>query len=165
MINPQALTELYKNLPWMYSLLREEPTGTHYLRVVCGSTFLYEVFLQLTDAEVAAVLPLSRINEEFFAELRRMEPFGPGNPNPVFASQRLVAVPHSARIVGQGHLKLRLASADAQGPAVDAIGFGLADYLPEIEQGRPFSACYTIELNEYRGQRSVQLRLLDVRWE
>ncbi|WP_426058352.1 single-stranded-DNA-specific exonuclease RecJ [Hymenobacter sp. B1770] len=115
--------------------------------------------------EVAALLPLSRINEDFFAELRRMEPFGPGNPNPVFASQRLVAVPNSARVVGQGHLKLRMASADAQGPAVDAIGFGLADYLPEIEQGKPFSACYTVELNEYRGQRSVQLRLLDVRWE
>ena len=115
--------------------------------------------------ELAAVLPLARINEDFFAELRRMEPFGPGNPNPVFASQRLLAVPNSARIVGQGHLKLRLASADVQGPAVDAIGFGLADYLLEIEQGRPFSACYTVELNEYRGQRSVQLRLLDVRWE
>jgi single-stranded-DNA-specific exonuclease len=115
--------------------------------------------------EVAATLPLGRINEEFFAELRRMEPFGPGNPNPVFASQRLVAVPNSARVVGQGHLKLRLALADAQGPAMDAIGFGLADYLPEIEQGKPFSACYTVELNEYRGQRSVQLRLLDVRWE
>jgi single-stranded-DNA-specific exonuclease len=115
--------------------------------------------------EIAATLPLARINEEFFAELRRMEPFGPGNPNPVFASSRLVAVPHSARVVGQGHLKLRLASADATGPAVDAIGFGLADYLPEIEQGMPFSACYTVELNEYRGQRSVQLRLLDVRWE
>ena len=115
--------------------------------------------------DVAAVLPLSRVTEEFFAELRRMEPFGPGNPNPVFATRRLVAVPHSARVVGQGHLKLRLASAEAQGPAVDAIGFGLADYLTEIEQGQPFSACYTVELNEYRGQRSVQLRLLDVRWE
>ena len=115
--------------------------------------------------DVAAVLPLARITEAFFAELRRMEPFGPGNPNPVFASRRLLAVPNSARVVGQGHLKLRLASADAQGPAVDAIGFGLADYLPEIEQGRPFSACYTVELNEYRGQRAVQLRLLDVRWE
>ncbi len=115
--------------------------------------------------EVAAVLPLSRINEAFFAELCRMEPFGPGNPNPVFASRRVVAVPGTARIVGQGHLKLRLASADTTGPALDAIGFGLADYLPEIEQGQPFSACYTVELNEYRGQRSVQLRLLDVRWE
>ncbi|WP_082684902.1 single-stranded-DNA-specific exonuclease RecJ [Hymenobacter sedentarius] len=115
--------------------------------------------------EVAAALPLSRINEEFFSELRRMEPFGPGNPNPVFASRRLVAVPNSARVVGQGHLKLRLASADTSGPAVDAIGFGLADYLTEIELGQPFSACYTVELNEYRGQRSVQLRLLDVRWE
>ena len=47
----------------------------------------------------------------------------------------------------------------------DAIGFGLAGYLPAIEQGQPFSACYTVELNEYRGQRAVQLRLLDVRWE
>ena len=115
--------------------------------------------------DVAAVLPLARVNEEFFAELRRMEPFGPGNPNPVFASQRLVAVPHSARVVGQGHLKLRLTSADAQGTAVDAIGFGLADYLTQIDEGQPFSAAYTVELNEYRGQRSVQLRLLDVRWE
>jgi single-stranded-DNA-specific exonuclease len=115
--------------------------------------------------EIAAVLPIGRITEAFFGQLRRMEPFGPGNPNPVFASQRLIAVPYSARVVGQGHLKLRLASADAQGPAVDAIGFGLADYLPQIEQGQPFSACYTVELNEYRGQRAVQLRLLDVRWE
>ena len=115
--------------------------------------------------EVAALLPLSRITEEFFAQLRRMEPFGPGNPNPIFASQRLVAVPNSARVVGQGHLKLRLAASGVSGPAVDAIGFGLAAYLPEIEQGQPFSACYTVELNEYRGQRSVQLRLLDVRWD
>ena len=115
--------------------------------------------------EIAAVLPIARITEAFFAELHRMEPFGPGNPNPVFASQRLVAVPYSARVVGIGHLKLRLASADAQGPALDAIGFGLADYLPQIREGQPFSACYTVEMNEYRGQRSVQLRLLDIRWE
>jgi single-stranded-DNA-specific exonuclease len=115
--------------------------------------------------EVAVDLPLSRVTENFFAELRRMEPFGPGNPNPVFASRRVVAVPGSARIVGQGHLKLRLASADQSGPALDAIGFGLADYFVPVCEGRPFSACYTVELNEYRGQRNVQLRLLDLRWE
>jgi single-stranded-DNA-specific exonuclease len=115
--------------------------------------------------EIAAVLPLSRVTESFFSELRRLEPFGPGNPNPVFASRRVLAVPGSARIVGQGHLKLRLMSADEAGPAVDAIGFGLAEYLPTISEAKPFSACYTIELNEYRGQRNVQLRLLDVRWE
>jgi len=114
--------------------------------------------------DIAVVLPLSRVTESFFAELRRMEPFGPGNPNPVFASHRVVAVPGSARIVGQGHLKLRLASADESGPAVDAIGFGLAEYLPRISEGQPFSVCYTVEINEYRGQRNVQLRVLDVKW-
>ena len=148
-----GLTLKVENVPAFQRLFEEVVAGTltteHLVRPV----------------EIAALLSLSRITEDFFGELRRMEPFGPGNPNPVFASQRLMAVPNSARVVGQGHLKLRLALADAAGPAVDAIGFGLADYLPQIEQGQPFSACYTVELNEYRGQRSVQLRLLDVRWE
>ncbi len=93
-----------------------------------------------------------------------LEPFGPGNPNPVFASTQLLAVPGSAREVGNGHLKIRLVAADSLGPAVEAIGFGLAGYLPRINEGHPFDACYTLEMNEYRGSRHVQLRLLDIRW-
>ena len=51
------MTELYKNLPWMYSLLHDEPTGAYYLRVICGSSYVYEVYLRLTEAEVVAFLP------------------------------------------------------------------------------------------------------------
>ena len=114
--------------------------------------------------EIDTLLPLARINDGFLQELRPLEPFGPGNPNPVFASPRLLAVPGSAREVGNGHLKIRLVAADGLGPAVEAIGFGLAGYLPRIHEGQPFDACYTLEMNEYRGSRHVQLRLLDVRW-
>ncbi|MFD1467952.1 single-stranded-DNA-specific exonuclease RecJ [Hymenobacter caeli] len=114
--------------------------------------------------EVDTLLPLARINDNFLQELRPLEPFGPGNPNPVFASARLLAVPGSAREVGHGHLKIRLVAADGPGPAVEAIGFGLAGYLPRINEGQPFDACYTLEMNEYRGSRHVQLRLLDLRW-
>jgi single-stranded-DNA-specific exonuclease len=130
---------------------------------VVARTLLNEQLVR--PVEVDAVLDLSRITDRFFAELSQMEPFGPGNPNPVFVSQRVLAVPYSARVVGTNHLKLRLTSADEQGQFVDAIGFGLADYLPQIEQGQPFSVCYTVEMNEFRGHRAVQLRLLDVRWE
>lgn len=114
--------------------------------------------------EIDTLLPLARINDGFLQELRPLEPFGPGNPNPVFASPRLLAVPGSAREVGNGHLKIRLVAADGPGPAVEAIGFGLAGYLPRIHEGQPFDACYTLEMNEYRGSRHVQLRLLDIRW-
>jgi single-stranded-DNA-specific exonuclease len=120
---------------------------------------------QVRPVDIALTLPLSHITQEFYAELHRMEPFGPGNPNPVFASTRVLAVPGSARVVGQNHLKLRLIPAEETGPVLDAIGFGLADYLPQISEGQPFDVCYTVEMNEYRGMRTVQLRLLDVRWE
>ena len=120
---------------------------------------------RVRPVEVDAELELSRITDKFFGELNHMEPFGPGNPNPVFVSKRVLAVPGSARVVGTNHLKLRLISADAPEGAVDAIGFGLADYLPLIEQGEPFSVCYNVEMNEFRGHRAVQLRLQDVRWE
>ena len=54
---PSVMTEIYKNLPWMYSLLHDEPTGAYYLNVVCGTIGWYEVYLRLTEAEVAAFLP------------------------------------------------------------------------------------------------------------
>ncbi|MCI1186002.1 hypothetical protein MON38_01120 [Hymenobacter sp. DH14] len=57
MNDPNTMTEIYKNLPWMYSLLKDEPAGVYYLRVVCGSSYLYEVYLRLTEAEVVVFLP------------------------------------------------------------------------------------------------------------
>ncbi|GAA4020909.1 hypothetical protein GCM10022409_00560 [Hymenobacter glaciei] len=57
MNNPRKMTELYKNLPWMYSLLKDESAGAYYLEVVCGTIGWYEVYLRLTEAEVAAFLP------------------------------------------------------------------------------------------------------------
>ena len=57
MTDPRKMTKIYKNLPWMYSLLKDEPSGTYYLEVVCGTIGWYEVYLRLTEAEVAAFLP------------------------------------------------------------------------------------------------------------
>lgn len=57
MNDPRTMTELYKNLSWMYSLLKDGGTDAYYLRVICGSSYMYEVYLRLTEAEVAVFLP------------------------------------------------------------------------------------------------------------
>ena len=57
MNDPRTMTEIYKNLPWMYSLLKDEGTGAYYLNVVCGTVGWYEVSLLLTETEVAVFLP------------------------------------------------------------------------------------------------------------
>jgi single-stranded-DNA-specific exonuclease len=70
--------------------------------------------LTTTDFEPAldldAELPLDQVTPELFAALRCMEPFGQGNPEPVFAAYgvRLAAPP---RVLKERHLKLRLAPA------------------------------------------------------
>ncbi|WP_139925049.1 single-stranded-DNA-specific exonuclease RecJ [Hymenobacter sp. DG01] len=117
----------------------------------------------IPPVEIDHVLRLSDITPSFFRLLSQMEPFGPGNPNPVFASEMVYATPDSARIVGNSHLKLTLTQDGHH--TVDAIGFGLGDYHEQIRQGQPFSVCYTIEMNEFRGVKNLQLRVKDIRWE
>ncbi len=118
--------------------------------------------------DIDAELSLRDVTEELCAELSRLAPFGPGNPQPVFTTRRVQVKPNSARPVGQGHLKLCLLPADpllAQGLApVEAIGFGLGAHLPRLvqDEGAVFNVCYTVEMNEFRGQRTVQLKLLDI---
>ncbi|NVO83598.1 single-stranded-DNA-specific exonuclease RecJ [Hymenobacter terrestris] len=107
---------------------------------------------------------LSDITPSFYKLLSQMEPFGPGNANPVFASENVTAAPDSARIVGNSHLKIALTQ-DGGRHRLEAIGFGMGDHLERIRGGEPFSVCYNVEINEYRGVKSLQLKLKDIRWE
>ncbi|OUJ76378.1 single-stranded-DNA-specific exonuclease RecJ [Hymenobacter crusticola] len=115
----------------------------------------------IPPVEIDGVLHLSEVTNSFYRVLCQMEPFGPGNPNPVFESGSVYAVPDSVRVVGNSHLKL-VVTQDGR-HTVDAIGFGLADYYEPIAKGFPFSMCYTVDMNEYRGVKSLQLRLKDIR--
>ncbi len=119
--------------------------------------------------DIDAVLDFTQLTEDFLNQLSRLEPYGPGNVAPVFASRGLRAVPGSVRPVGQaGHLKIRLMQPErSPGLVLEGIGFGLGHYLPRLLETPDglLSACYVLEMNEFRGQRSLQLRLLDLRWE
>ncbi|WP_170865170.1 single-stranded-DNA-specific exonuclease RecJ [Hymenobacter psychrotolerans] len=117
----------------------------------------------IPPVEIDAELNLNEVTGSFHKLLCQMEPFGPGNSNPTFMARGVYAAPNSARVVGNSHLKLALTQDGHH--VLDAIGFGLAEHLPQIQQGQPFSVCYTVEINEYRGVRTLQLRLKDIRWE
>ena len=90
-------------------------------------------------------------------QLERLEPYGAGNPRPVLAV--MGARVASRSMVGGGrHLKLKL---NKQGVNLDAIFFSASDWLPE--QDSLVDAAFCPQINEYRGQRSVQLQLVDLR--
>lgn len=86
-------------------------------------------------------------------------PHGKGNPAPLFVL-RGAPVRGRARIVGRDHLKLAL---DGENGGMDAIGFGLARRVAPEEVGTRADVAFRLEMNEYRGRRSLQARLLDLR--
>jgi single-stranded-DNA-specific exonuclease len=118
----------------------------------------------IPETEVDAELDLAELNGETMAEIRRLEPYGQGNPEPIFLVRGAQVM--SARIVGgnpllgkPGHLKLLLRSPQGGRP-IDAIGFGMAD--APVVQGESIDLLYTPEINMWNGNASLQLRLKDL---
>ncbi|HZD05214.1 MAG TPA: hypothetical protein VE173_09860, partial [Longimicrobiales bacterium] len=92
--------------------------------------------------------------------LRWLGPHGVANPRPVFLARNTQVV-GSPRVVGRGHLKLRLG---AGGASLEAIGFGLAErHGASVGEGSRVDAVFQLQANEYQGVRSAQARLLDLR--
>jgi single-stranded-DNA-specific exonuclease len=122
-----------------------------------------EDLVPVTDVD--AELDLSVLEAQTLAEVRRLEPYGQGNPEPIFLAREAQVV--ALRTVGgnpsfgkPGHLKLVLRSPRGGRP-VDAIGFGMGN-LP-VAQGGRINVLYTPEINVWNGAASLQVRLRDLR--
>jgi single-stranded-DNA-specific exonuclease len=102
--------------------------------------------------EVDAVARLSDMDLVQAEELGRLAPFGTANAEP------LIAIPGArvqrARVVGTSHLQLLLTDGSA---VADAIAFGMADRNPG--QGACLDVIGSAEVDQFRGQRKIRLRL------
>jgi single-stranded-DNA-specific exonuclease len=105
-----------------------------------------------TPVEVDAVASLAELDLFLAEELARLAPFGTDNREPLFAVPGVVV--RSTRVVGASHLQLTLAHG-AQ--TSDAIGFGMGDRDPG--RGARLDVIASPEVDEFRGQRKIRLRL------
>ncbi len=104
--------------------------------------------------EVDAVIDLADINEELWAALERIAPFGMDNDRPLFATRGAV-VAGPAQIWKDKHMKLVL----KQGSRTLMMkGFGMADRAAEWTAGATVDAAFEIERDLYFGGLGVILR-------
>ncbi|MEI6214388.1 MAG: single-stranded-DNA-specific exonuclease RecJ [Desulfuromonadales bacterium] len=102
------------------------------------------------DTEVLA----EELTIELVNDLKRLEPFGAGNPEPTLLLRRVTAV--DRRVVGGSHLKLKLAVGAFR---FDAIAFRQSDLATE----GVLDVAFFPELNVWNGRTSLQLRIKDIR--
>ncbi len=91
--------------------------------------------------------------------LDQLEPCGSGCPKPVFCTSHLT-VDQLSEVGGGKHLRLKLRK---DGILLSCIFFSTTALRAAIGQGDLVEIAYTPQINEYRGNRSVQLNLVDIR--
>jgi single-stranded-DNA-specific exonuclease len=109
-------------------------------------------------------LSFAEIDEEFYNVMSQFQPFGPENMSPVFVS-RNVFDSGTGRMVGSSgeHLKLDLCQESTGTKTISAIAFGQANHFEYIRKGNPFDICYSVEMNEFRGSRNLQINIRDIK--
>ncbi|HET7100339.1 MAG TPA: DHHA1 domain-containing protein, partial [Terriglobia bacterium] len=106
------------------------------------------------DAEV----DLDQMDWPVYEQLKRMEPFGMGNPTPVFVARglRLTLPP---RVVGEKHLKLRVGNGARD---LDAIGWRKGEQARLLGTGDAINVAFTLDENTWQGMSSLQLVIKDL---
>jgi len=116
--------------------------------------------------EIDTELQLTEITEKFFRILKQFQPFGPENTSPVFISENVVDNGYGRTVGTNGeHLKLTLIQEENPFKVFPAIGFHQGSEFRKVNKGAPFDICYQLMENEFRGRTSLQIHLLDMKFD
>jgi single-stranded-DNA-specific exonuclease len=110
------------------------------------------------ELRIDARLEPDSISPETLEDIEKLEPFGQGNPRPLFLAERLEVL--SSRVVAEHHLKLGVRRRGGR-KIFDAIAFRRADARPE--PGAIIDLVFTPELSHWEGFERLQLMVRDLR--
>lgn len=108
---------------------------------------------------IDSILPLEAISASFLEQLACLEPFGYGNPTPIFACHNIGL--REKRLIGQQnrHLKLKLKNETVK----DVVAWNMAELSPSLTCDKTIDLVFVPKYNEWQGQKSLQLMAHDIR--
>ena len=113
----------------------------------------------IPEIVIDAEIKFEEIDLSFFNILKQMEPFGPENMRPIFVSKKVYNTGFS-KVLKEQHIKFSLKQSNT---TMNGIGFGIAEKFSILEMNRPIDVAYTIDLNEWNGNKSVQIKVIDLK--
>ncbi|MDE3142747.1 MAG: single-stranded-DNA-specific exonuclease RecJ [Bacteroidota bacterium] len=109
----------------------------------------------IIDAEIS----FSELTPAFYNILTQMEPFGPENMRPVFIAKKVMDTGFS-KIVKEQHIRF---SVRQNKISFTGIGFNMADKFHLLQMQKPLDIVFTLDMNEWNGEKNLQLKMIDLR--
>ncbi|MDQ7832387.1 MAG: single-stranded-DNA-specific exonuclease RecJ [Desulfovibrionaceae bacterium] len=107
-------------------------------------------------------LGFSRIDAGLVREIELLQPFGPGNPEPLFASPPVTALSRRTFGGGDDHVVVSLRDESAR-MTLRGKGWRMAGEIAEAVVGRAVRVAFTPRLDSYDGLPRIELRLKDIK--
>jgi single-stranded-DNA-specific exonuclease len=118
---------------------------------------------QMAELFIDAEAPFIQLTTQNVEQIQQLAPFGKDNPRPVFVASEVEIVPKSAKRMGGGqrHLTVTLTQFNKK---IRCVAFGQGDWAEELDQvSGPIDVAFKPVINEFRGQRNVELHIEDWR--
>ena len=115
--------------------------------------------LLIPEICIDAEIEFKDIKQSFFDIISQMEPFGPENLRPIFIT-RNVKDNGWSKIAKEDHIRFSLVQDNT---TITGIGFRMADRFHLMTNKQPIDIVYTIDENEWNGNKNIQLKMIDIR--
>ena len=116
---------------------------------------------QLTpEITINATLSLDDISLQFYNIIAQMEPFGPDNMRPIFIAKNVYDTGYT-KLAKEQHISFNVTQGKTN---VRGIGYNMPEHLKIIKSGKPFDLVFQLQLNEWQGNQSVQMQVIDVKY-
>jgi single-stranded-DNA-specific exonuclease len=115
--------------------------------------------LLMPEIIIDSEIKLKDITWSFYNIVSQMEPFGPENLRPHFLVKNVFDTGYS-KILKEEHLRFVLRQDNL---TFTGIGFGMADRYSLLQLKKPMDIVFKIDENEWNGQKTLQLRMIDLR--
>lgn len=100
-------------------------------------------------------------SEDLFDDMAKLEPFGNGNPEPIFELEKVKAV--EVRAVGKEGNHLRMIVMDSSGQRMTLVAFSAPEEWLNTPVNSTISVVIQVVRNEWNGRVSVEGRILDLK--
>jgi single-stranded-DNA-specific exonuclease len=115
--------------------------------------------LLIPEIVIDSEVDFTELKESFYNIICQMEPFGPENLRPLFIARNVKEAGFS-KIVKDQHIRFVLKQNSI---TFSGIGFNLATKFHLLQMNHPLDVVFTLDINEWQGTKSLQLKVVDFR--
>jgi len=112
----------------------------------------------LPSLEIDMELGLGELGQDLALELERLEPYGTGNPEPLFYTRNL-KLKGQPQLLSKNTLKFWVTDGNLTYPA---IGFGMGSFRESLSSADCLDLVYTLKIDDWRQERDIILEVEDI---